>query len=135
MGPFPDAWVAELHHVLSEHVGRGDLPGLVALVAHGGATHVEVIGTRAFGDIDPLPGDAIFRIASLSKPISAVAAMTLIDDGTLALDDTVDDLLPELADAARAAPHRRRPRRHGAGDSARSPSRTCSRSASASATT
>ncbi len=97
MSPFPDAWVAELHHVLSEHVERGDLPGLIALVAHGGSTHVEVIGTRAFGDPDPLPRDAIFRIASLSKPISAVAAMTLVDDGTLALDDPVDDLLPELA--------------------------------------
>ena len=97
MSPFPDAWVAELHHVLSDHVERGDLPGLIALVAHGGSTHVEVIGTRAFGDPDPLPRDAIFRIASLSKPISAVAAMTLVDDGTLALDDPVDDLLPELA--------------------------------------
>ena len=97
MSPFPDAWVADLHDALSRHVERGDLPGLIALVAHGGATHVEVIGTRAFGDAEPLPRDAIFRIASLSKPIAAVAAMTLVDDGTLALDDPVDALLPELA--------------------------------------
>ena len=48
--------------------------------------HVDVIGTKAFGDAEPMPRDAIFRIASLTKPIAAAAAMILVDDGVLALD-------------------------------------------------
>jgi len=87
-----------LRSVMAGHVERGAMPGLVALVARHGTVHVEVIGTKAFGDAEPLARDAIFRIASLSKPIAAAAAMLLVDDGTLHLDGAVDDLLPELAD-------------------------------------
>ncbi len=90
--------LAGLRSVMAGHVERGAMPGLVALVARHGTVHVEVIGTKAFGDAEPLARDAIFRIASLSKPIAAAAAMLLVDDGTLHLDGAVDDLLPELAD-------------------------------------
>ncbi|HSS08808.1 MAG TPA: serine hydrolase domain-containing protein [Acidimicrobiales bacterium] len=79
------------------HVERGAMPGLIPLVARRGRAHVDVIGAGAFGDNKPLSRDAIFRIASLTKPIAAVAAMMLIEDGVLGLDDTVDELLPELA--------------------------------------
>ena len=89
--------LARLHDALAGHVERGAMPGLVALVARRGAPHVEVIGAGAFGDRRPMGRDAIFRIASLTKPITAVAAMMLVDDGVLRLDDTVDDWLPELA--------------------------------------
>ena len=58
---------------------------------------MEAIGTKAFGDSDPIERDAIFRIASLSKPVVAAAAMTLVDDHTLRLDEPVDSVLPELA--------------------------------------
>ena len=44
----------------------------------------------------PMPQDAIFRIASVSKPIVAVAAMILVEEGTLRLDDPVDPFLPNL---------------------------------------
>ena len=57
-----------------------------------------MIGAADFGDDDPLPRDAIFRIASLTKPIAAAAAMVLVDDGVLAVDAPVDGLLPELAE-------------------------------------
>jgi CubicO group peptidase (beta-lactamase class C family) len=93
-----DDGLARLREVMAGHVERGAMPGLIALVARGGRAHVEVIGTKAFGDADPMPRDAIFRIASLTKPITAVAAMALVDDGTLALDAAVDRWLPELAD-------------------------------------
>lgn len=90
----------ELHDILASHVDRGELPGLVALVAdHGGtAPHVEAIGAKAFGDTEPIGPDAIFRIASLTKPVTAAVTMTLVEDGTLDLDEPVQRWLPELAD-------------------------------------
>ncbi len=94
---FSDAGLARLHEVMAGHVERGAMPGLAYLVARGDDVHVEVIGARTFGDAEPMPRDAIFRIASLSKPITAAAAMTFVDDGTFALDDAIDDLLPEMA--------------------------------------
>jgi CubicO group peptidase (beta-lactamase class C family) len=87
-----------LHTALARHVERGELPGLVALVARDGDVHVEAIGHKAFGDGGPIGRDAIFRIASLTKPIAGVAAMLLIEDGAMALDDPVGRWLPELAE-------------------------------------
>jgi CubicO group peptidase (beta-lactamase class C family) len=51
---------------------------------------------KKFDDREPMQRDAIFRIASLTKPITAAAAMVLVDEGTLQMDRSVDDLLPEL---------------------------------------
>ena len=82
---------------LAAHIERGALPGLIALVARGNDVQVDVLGTKAFGDTEPMPRDAIFRIASLTKPITAAAAMILVDDGVVRVSDPVDDLLPELA--------------------------------------
>jgi CubicO group peptidase (beta-lactamase class C family) len=87
-----------LGDVLEGHVERGDLPGLVALVARGGDVHVEAIGHKAFGDGEPMGADSIFRIASITKPIAGVAAMLLIEDGAMALGDPVRRWLPELAE-------------------------------------
>jgi CubicO group peptidase (beta-lactamase class C family) len=89
---------AAFHDTMAAHVESASMPGLIALVAHDGHVDVEVIGTRTFDDARPLERDAIFRIASLSKPIAAAVAMMLVDDGTLRLDEPVDRLLPELAD-------------------------------------
>ena len=87
-----------LHDTLARHVERGAVPGLVALVAAGDDVHVEAIGHKAFGDLEPIGRDAIFRIASISKPIAGAAAMLLVEDGAMALDDPVERWLPELAD-------------------------------------
>ncbi len=86
-----------MHRVLSGHVERRNLPGLVALVARGDHVHVEALGTRAFGDATPMARDAIFRIASITKLVTAVAAMILVEDCHLRLDDPIDPWLPELA--------------------------------------
>jgi CubicO group peptidase (beta-lactamase class C family) len=94
---FSTAGLTRLHDVMAVHVERGAMPGLIALVARQGRPHVEVIGTKAFGDTEPLKQDDVFRIASLTKPITAAAAMTMIDDGILHLDEPVGPLLPELA--------------------------------------
>src|SRR4051812_15529698 len=90
--------LARVHEAIAAHVEAGAMPGLVALVARGEDVHVDVIGSPSFDPGTPLDRSAIFRIASLTKPITAVATMILIEDGVLRLDQPVDDLLPELAD-------------------------------------
>lgn len=93
----PDG-LARLHDAMTAHVESGRMPGLVALVAVDDQVHVEVVGRPAFDATEPLARNAIFRIASLTKPITAVTTMSLVEDGTLALDQSIDDLVPELAD-------------------------------------
>jgi CubicO group peptidase (beta-lactamase class C family) len=95
----PDA-IARMRSRLARHVEEGRMPGLVALVACGPSAepHVEVIGAPSFDAPAPLRRDAIFRIASLTKPIAAAVAMMAVEDGTIRLSDPVDELLPELAD-------------------------------------
>lgn len=86
-----------MHRVLSGYVERKDVPGLVALVSHQDDVHVETLGTRSLGNPEPMKRDTIFRIASITKIIAAVAAMILVEECTLRLDDPVDAWLPELA--------------------------------------
>ena len=93
----PDG-AATLHDAMTRHVDAGEVPGLAYLVARGDDVRVETIGTSSFDDPTPLDRSAIFRIASLTKPITAVTTMSLVDEGVLRLDQPVDDLLPELAD-------------------------------------
>jgi CubicO group peptidase (beta-lactamase class C family) len=89
--------LGRLREALARHVASGEVPGLVALVARRGEVHVVALGTTEAGGAAPMRRDAIFRIASVSKQIAAVAAMTLVEDCRLRLDDPVDGLLPELA--------------------------------------
>jgi CubicO group peptidase (beta-lactamase class C family) len=92
--------LARMHDGMATHVASGSMPGLVSLVARHDDVDVQAIGTRAFGDAEPIGRDAIFRIASLTKPVAAAAAMVLVDDGTVRLDDPVDDLVPSSRIAA-----------------------------------
>jgi len=85
-----------MHGVLEGHVDSGAVPGLVALVSRQGAVHVEVIGSMSIGG-PSVERDTIFRISSMTKPITAAAAMILVEECRLRLDDPVDGLLPELA--------------------------------------
>ena len=89
--------LALLHDSMAAHVAAGRLPGLVTLVAHGDELHVDTIGSPSFGSDAPLRRDAIFRIASLTKPITAAATLSLVDEGLLRLEQPIDELLPELA--------------------------------------
>ena len=86
-----------LHRVLSGHVERREVPGLVALVSRHDDLHVETLGTMSLGNPAPMRRDAIFRIASLTKPITAVAAMMLVEECRLRLDESIEAWLPELA--------------------------------------
>lgn len=96
-GPGPPA-PARVHDVLAAHVARATVPGLVTGLARDSEVHVEAIGTTAVGGPVPMPPDAVFRITSMTKPVVAVAAMILVEEGVLRLDEPVHRLLPELAD-------------------------------------
>nr|WP_241564630.1 serine hydrolase domain-containing protein [Nonomuraea polychroma] len=97
-GGFSEAGLRRLREVLARHVESGKIPGLVALVSRGGATHVEAIGTMRHDGGAPMRRDTIFRMASTSKPVAIAAAMVLLDECRLRLDDLVEPWLPELAD-------------------------------------
>ncbi|MFD9947279.1 serine hydrolase domain-containing protein [Nonomuraea sp. NPDC059023] len=97
-GGFSEAGLRRLREVLARHVESGKIPGLVALVSRGGHTHVETIGTMRHDGGTPMRRDTIFRMASTSKPVTMAAAMILLDECRLRLDDPVDPWLPELAD-------------------------------------
>jgi CubicO group peptidase (beta-lactamase class C family) len=90
------ARLGRMHQVLGQYVEWGDVTGLVALVARHGEVHTSGIGTVT-ADGAPAGQDTIFRISSMTKPVTAVAAMILVEECRLRLDDPVDDLLPELA--------------------------------------
>jgi CubicO group peptidase (beta-lactamase class C family) len=80
----------------ARHVENGSVPGLVALVARGEQVHVEVRGRLAL-DGPPVQRDSLFRIASTTKPITGATTMQLVDAGLLAVDQSIEELLPELA--------------------------------------
>ena len=95
---FPPSRLARMDVTMRRYVESGQMPGLVGLVRHREREHVTVIGTLAFGDAAPMRRDSIFRLASMTKPITAVAAMILVEECRLRLDDPVDEWLPELSD-------------------------------------
>jgi CubicO group peptidase (beta-lactamase class C family) len=87
---FRDEGLARLDDAVRAHVTEGSPPGAAWAVARHGQVH-----HGAAGDSDR---DAIFRISSMTKPVTTVAALVLVEDGVLDLDGPVDGLLPELAD-------------------------------------
>jgi CubicO group peptidase (beta-lactamase class C family) len=89
--------LGRLHDVMEGYVERGEVAGIVALLARGDETHVETIGAQDLSTGRAIARDTIFRIASMTKPIAAAAAMMLVEEGKLRLDEPVDRLLPELA--------------------------------------
>ncbi|WP_291861622.1 serine hydrolase domain-containing protein [Bradyrhizobium sp.] len=91
------ARLRRLHDTLRRHVDGGQLPGLVAVIGRRGSEHVNAIGTLGFDRTAPMQRDTIFRMASVTKVVTAVAAMILVEECRLRLDDPVDELLPELA--------------------------------------
>jgi CubicO group peptidase (beta-lactamase class C family) len=93
---FSKAGLDQLRAGMAVHVECGDLPGLVMLVSRDGEVHTDAIGRLAF-EGSPMTRDAIFRITSMTKPVTAAAAMILVEEGRLKLDDPIDAWLPEIA--------------------------------------
>jgi CubicO group peptidase (beta-lactamase class C family) len=86
-----------LHLTMTGYVERGEIPGIVTLIGRGDEIHVDAIGMTTLGGNEPMRRDTIFRIASITKPITAAATMILLDEGKLRLLDNVERWLPELA--------------------------------------
>ncbi|MFD7179449.1 serine hydrolase domain-containing protein [Streptomyces sp. NPDC059904] len=89
--------MTSLQDIFAPHVRDGSLPGAVALVARGDRVEVATAGSAALGGGSPMARDSIFRVASITKPITAAAVMMLVDERRIALDDPVDRWLPEIA--------------------------------------
>jgi len=89
--------LARMRDVMADYVERGEVPGLVLAVARRGEALIEPIGAA---DLDgtPIRCDTIFRLSSMTKPITAAATMLCVEECKLRLDEPVDRLLPELAD-------------------------------------
>jgi CubicO group peptidase (beta-lactamase class C family) len=87
-----------LDALVGRHIGPDDVPGAAWLVARDGEVHVGTAGT--LDGATPVARDSIFRIASMTKPITAAAVLALVEDGVVRLDDPLSTLLPELAELA-----------------------------------
>jgi Beta-lactamase len=108
------AGLAPLHAVAQQHVDDQRLPGLVVLIARGGQVHVEALGQLAVGGA-PVTRDSLFRIASTTKPITAAATLTLVEQGVIALDEPGRPAAARAVRAPGAAADGRAARRQRAG--------------------
>ncbi len=87
----------DVEAVVAGHVAADAVPGAAWWVRRGGEVARGAAGTHTPAGDDPVRPDTVFRISSTTKPVVAAAALTLVDEGRLGLDDPVDDVLPELA--------------------------------------
>ncbi|MBY0515058.1 MAG: beta-lactamase family protein [Gemmataceae bacterium] len=82
---------------MQKFVDDGDIAGAVTVVGRAdGAVHHEAVGFRDLAAKEPMKPDALFRIASMTKPITAIGIMILADEGKLSPDDDVEKYLPEF---------------------------------------
>jgi len=90
--------ISPIDDVLQSAIDRGDVPGVVAMAANRtGLLYQEAFGWRSLPAGALMTTDTVFWIASMTKAITSTAAMQLVEQGKLALDDPVSGLLPELA--------------------------------------
>jgi CubicO group peptidase (beta-lactamase class C family) len=99
LGFAPDR-LARIDRVLGEYVDSGRIAGAVVLVMrHGKVAHLHAAGMSDREAGRPMTGDALFRLASMSKPVTSVAVMMLVEEGMIALSDPVSRWIPGFADA------------------------------------
>ncbi|HEV7691666.1 MAG TPA: serine hydrolase domain-containing protein [Hyphomonadaceae bacterium] len=101
--PFPAAF-APVRNVLKKQIADMTIPGSVFLIAHNlkdvgdkDEVIVSADGVTTVGGSAPMQRDTIFRIASMTKAVTAAAVMMLVEEGKLTLDENAERLLPELA--------------------------------------
>lgn len=91
--------LARIEPTMEAYVEDGRLPGIVTMVARRGrVVHWSAVGFRDVEAGDPLPQDAILRVFSMTKPVTSVAVMMLIEDGLVSLEDPVSDHIPAFED-------------------------------------
>ena len=93
------AKLAAIKPAMQKFVDSDDLAGAVTVVGRkDGIVHHEAVGYRAISSKDEMAKDTLFRIASMTKPITAIAIMILVDEGKVNVDDDLAKYLPEFAD-------------------------------------
>jgi CubicO group peptidase (beta-lactamase class C family) len=96
---FSRAKLERVGDYIRNEIATGKIPGAIVLIQqHGRPVYLENFGVRDVESKRPMSADTIFRLYSMSKPITSVAAMMLVDDGKLALADPVSKYIPAFAD-------------------------------------
>jgi CubicO group peptidase (beta-lactamase class C family) len=96
---FSRAKLERVGDYIRNEIATGKIPGAVMLIQqHGQPVYFENFGVRDVATKLPMTADTIFRLYSMSKPITSVAAMMLVEDGKLALDDPVSKYIPDFVD-------------------------------------
>ena len=94
-----------IHEMIQRHIDAGDIAGAVTLVARRGrVAHFEAHGVMDLSSRTPMTRDAIFRLASMSKPVTAVAILMLFEEGKIRLNDPVSRFIPEFKNTKVAVP-------------------------------
>jgi CubicO group peptidase (beta-lactamase class C family) len=89
--------LARIHEAVQWHIDAGAVSGAVTLVArHGKIAHLEAHGLMDIESKRAMPRDGVFRLASMSKPITAVAVMMMVEEGKIRLSDPVSRFIPEF---------------------------------------
>ena len=89
--------LARIHEAVQRHIDAGSVSGAVTLVVrHGKIAHLEAHGLMDVESKRPMPKDGVFRLASMSKPITAVAVMMMVEEGKVRLSDPVSRFIPEF---------------------------------------
>lgn len=89
----------KLHELFSSEIETEVYPGVIMIVDHGGDTIIKTaMGNQSPDDAKPMSLDSIFRIYSMTKPVTSVAVMMLVEEGKLKLEDHLMDYLPEFAE-------------------------------------
>lgn len=96
-GKLSEARLGRIDQMMQGCVERGEIAGAVALVGRGDEVYCAAQGATDLAARTPMRRDALFRIASMTKPVTAVAALMLVEETKLRLDEAVDEWLPELA--------------------------------------
>ncbi len=91
--------LARVREAVQRHIDAGSVTGAVTLVTRNGRiAHFEAHGVMDAESKQPMPKDGLFRLASMSKPITAVAVMMLWEEGKIRLNDPVSRFIPEFKD-------------------------------------
>jgi CubicO group peptidase (beta-lactamase class C family) len=93
------AGLARISDFFTHEVAAGKIPGaIVSIQRHGRPVYLKTFGVRDVATRGPMTSDTIFRLYSMSKPITAVAAMMLVEEGKLSLSDPLSKYIPAFAD-------------------------------------
>ena len=92
--------LARIGQMIDRRIAAGEVPGTVTLVAQNGrVVHFEARGVMDIETKRPVAKDTIFRLASLTKPVTTVAVLMLVEEGKLRLNDPISKFVPAYADA------------------------------------